>query len=254
MKVSVAFKWTRDPRDARISVDGELTWGHAKMAATDDDPAAMQVAGALSPEGDIVGVTVGDGDNAWAAARGAARTVVVEGVPDSPDASRTARAIAQGVGAAGPVDAVVIGDSDWGIGVPVALAAELGMPAFAGVVQVEPSGGAFRVSCKDGPLVNVIEARPPFVLAVRGLTSEKAAPGMKQVLAARKKPVEKLVAAGPGAGGSGAPGAPGTPGAPVVTEGAVSLPEGGSATMIDAADVGRAARELVGALRLDGVL
>lgn len=241
MKVAVAFKWARDPRDARVSVGGELTWGPAKMAATDDDPAAMQVARQLSPEGDIVGVTVGDGDNAWAAARGAARTVVVEGIADTPDASRTARALAQAVQEAGPVDAVVIGDSDWGAGVPVALMAELGMPALAGVTAIEAAGDAFHVSCKDGPVVNVVEARPPFVLAVRGLTSEKSAPGMKQVLAARKKPLDKIAAADDG-------------GAPAVREGGVTLPEGGMATMIDGADANRAARELVEALARDGVL
>lgn len=245
MKVAVVFKWARDSRDARISVDGALVWGNAKMSPTDDDPAAMQVASSLAAEDDIVAITVGDGDNAWAAARGASSTVIVEGVADSIDASGTAAAIAQAIATLGGVDAVVIGDSDWGIGVPVALMAKLGMPAFAGVTKAAPSpsaDSAYLLSCKEGPITKVIEARPPFVVAVRGLTSEKSAPGMKQVLAARKKPQVKLAKASlPGCEGR-------------VSPGDVSLPEAGVVTMIDASDVNRAACELVKALQREGVL
>ena len=242
MKVAIVFKWTRDPRDARISVEGELVWGNAKLAASDDDPAAMEVARCLSPEGDIVAVTADGGDNAWAAARGAASTVIVEGVEDTLDASRTAAAIAQAVRSIG-VDAVVVGDSDWNGGVPVALMAELGMPAYAGVTEVAPADGAtVLVTCKEGPVYKVVQAKPPMLLSVRGLTSEKAAPGMKQVLAARKKPQERM-------GAADAPCA-----AAPLRAGAVSLPEAGLATMIDGANVDFAARELVSALRRDGVL
>ncbi|MBR3181884.1 MAG: hypothetical protein IKF56_04515 [Eggerthellaceae bacterium] len=247
MKVAMVFKWARDPRDARISVNGELVWGNAKMAASDDDPAAMQVACSLSPEGDITAVTVGDGDNAWAAARGAVSTVIVEGVPDTIDALGTAEAIACAIRSIGRVDAVVVGDSDWNLGVPVALMAQLGITSFAGVVDVEAArGGTWRLFCKEGSIVNVVEARPPFLLAVRGQTAEKEAPGMKQVLAARKKPQVTLTADAPEFADMPKRGG-------FVEEGAVSLPESVGATMI-CGDSEEAARDLVAALKRDGVL
>lgn len=243
MKVAVVFKWARDPRDARISVDGELVWGNAKMAASDDDPAAIQVALALAEGEDVVAITVGDGDNAWAAARDAASTVIVEDVADGVDASFTAGAIAQAIGAAGGADAIVIGDSDWNTGVPVALMAKMGMPSFAGITAAEPVGdGSYLLSCKEGSVTKVIQARPPFVISVRGLTSEKTVPGMKQVLMARKKPQTKLQVAD----------------CPECTQriqaGAVRPPEEGTAVIIEESDSNRAAQMLVDALQREGVL
>ena len=243
MKTAVVFKWTRDPQDARISVDGSLAWGNAKMAPCDDDPAAMEVARTLAGDDDILAVTIGNGDNAWAAARGASSTVIVKDVEDLADATVTASIIAQAVKQNGAFDAVIIGDSEWNKGVVVSFIAEMGMPAFAGVVAVEPAGDAYRLSCKSGAVTKVIEARPPFLLAVKGLTSEKSAPGMKQVLQARKKPQTALEISD----------LPDVKAACAQEEG-MRLPDRGLITMIDGSDPAAAARELVAALKRDNIL
>ena len=243
MRTAVVFKWARDPQDARINMDDELVWGNAKLSPSADDPAVINVAHAISPEEDIVAITIGDGDNAWAATRGAASTFIVEDAADCLDASRTASLLAGAISEAGGADVVIIGDSEWNKGVPVALMALMNYKAFAGVTSVEQAGDSFRVHCKNGPITKVIEAKPPFLLSVRGLTTEKAAPSMKQVLAARKKPQTKLSSES----------LPKVRDVHVV-EGSASLPESGTVTMIDASDVGEAARKLVEILKSENIL
>ena len=243
MKTILVFKWARDPQDARMSIDGTLTWGNAKMAASDDDPAAMSVAQALSPEEDVTALTIGNGDGVWAAARGASSTVMVEDALDCSDASRTASVIKAAIDRAGGADAVVIGDSDWNKGVVVSLMAELQIPAFAGVVAAEKTGETCRISCKSGSVTKVIEAKPPFLLAVRGLSAEKTVPGMKQVLQARKKPQEKIKVSDLSSVRR-----------TTVEDRGTGLPDSGTATMIDGSDPSAAARELVDTLKKQGVL
>ena len=243
MKTILVFKWARDPQDARVSVDGELVWGNAKMAASDDDPAAMAVAQALSSEDEIIALTIGNGDNVWAAARGASKTVVVGDALDCSDVSRTASVLKAAIDKAGGADAIVIGDSDWNKGVVVSLIAELRIPAFAGVVAAEKVGDKCRISCKNGSVTRVIEAKPPFLLAVRGLSAEKTVPGMKQVLQAKKKPQEKFDVADLSGVRDRA-----------VEDMGTGLPESGAATMIDGADPNVAAHELLKALEKQGVL
>ena len=243
MKTAVVFKWTRDPQDARISVDGSLVWGNAKMAPCDDDPAVMEIAKTLAGEDEILAVTIGNGDSAWAAARGAASTVIVKDVEDLADATVTASIIAEALRQNGDFEAVVIGDSDWNAGVVVGLIAEMGLPAFAGVVAAEAAGDAYRLSCKSGATTKIVEARPPFLIGVKGLTSEKSAPGMKQVLQARKKPQTALEDA-----------ALLNVKASCAEEAGVRLPDRGSITMIDGSDPAAAARELVQELKRGNIL
>ena len=101
MKTAVVFKWVRDPQDARVAADGALSWPNVKFSPTDDDPAAMDVARALSAEEDIVGITIGDGKPEWAAARGAASTVIVEDCFGGSDGSAAAAPIAAAIVASG---------------------------------------------------------------------------------------------------------------------------------------------------------
>lgn len=243
MRTVLVFKWSRDPQDASVSVDGQFNWGNAKLSASDDDPAAMQVAQAVSADDEVVALTIGNGDAVWAAARGAASTVIVDDFDSDNDAFRTASIIKGAIEHSGGADVVVIGDSEWDKGVVVSLVAELGMPAFAGVVDLERIDDAYRIFCKNGSVTKVIEAQPPFLLAVRGLSSEKAVPGMKQVLQARKKPKQVV----------------GVADLPAMRDCAAEprktmLPESDAAVLIDGSDADAAAGELLGALKRQGVL
>ncbi|SDF79821.1 Electron transfer flavoprotein domain [Sporomusa acidovorans] len=125
MKIIVVFKWSKNPQDARVGVDGSVDWRGVKMAVSDDDPAAMEIAAAIAAGGEIIGLMVGDGDVAWAAARSAARTVVVTDALTDVDSSVTGAVLAAAIRRVEGVDAVLIGDSAWDYGVVTALTGQL---------------------------------------------------------------------------------------------------------------------------------
>lgn len=243
METVAIFKWSRDPQDARISVNGGFTWGEARMQSSDDDSAVMEAARAISSEEEITALTVGDGDRAWAAARGAARTLTIEDAVSAADGSAMASVLAAAIRRIGVVDAVMIGDSDWDRAVVVALAGCLGLPAYAGVTSVEASGGFLSITCKTGGELRTIEVGTPVFLAVKGLSSEKSVPGMRQVLSARKKPQEVIVVGDlEGVWDSRA------------VEDGIALPDADTVTMIDGSDPGQASAELLSDLRSEGLL
>jgi len=242
MKSIVVFKWLRNPQDARVGADGTVDWGGAKLAPNDDDPAALAVARELGA-GEIVGLTVGDGDLAWAAARGAASTVVVTDAMTGADSAVTGAILAAGVRHIGAADLVLIGDSSWDYGVVAALAGQLGWPAVANVVSATQDGGRLRVTRRIGTVTQILALTGPAVLAVAASRAEQQVPGMKEVLAARRKPVTRLTVADLG----------GAPEARVLSRG-TRLPESTAAKLFDGADPVAAAAQVVAALRTEGVL
>ena len=139
-------------------------------------------------------------------------------------------------------DVVVVGDCAWDPMVPVSLAARLGWPALAGVLSATPEGDRLRVTCKrDGGAI-VVDVSPPVVLAVAARRAELKTPGMKEVLAARKKPLEKVTTAAVGVTHEGGVRVRGT-----------TLPEV-AARVFDGTDPAAAVEQLLAALRSEGVL
>ncbi|MCL2782779.1 MAG: hypothetical protein FWD80_02230 [Propionibacteriaceae bacterium] len=243
MKVIAVFKWSRDPVDARVGVDGGIDWRGVKFAANDDDPAVMEVARALAQGDGIVGLTMGDGDAAWAAARGAARTVVIEDATTELNSMATGAALAAAVKHCGDADVVIIGDSSWDYGVVSALIGKLGWTAVAGVVAAEPVDNGLKVTRKNEGVSEVLWVGLPAVLGAVSTREEKSAPGMKDVLAARKKPMERLTLADLAPDSTAAVESRGT-----------RFPSTPSAHMIDGADPVAASEELMAGLHADGVL
>ena len=244
MKIVVVFKWSKNPEDARIGSDGAVDWGGARMSVSDDDPAAIQIAKELAGSGgEIVGLTMGDGDAAWAAARGASSTAIVTDAQSSPDAVATAEVLAAGVRRIGDVDLVLIGDSAWDYGVPVALAGQLGWSALAGVSSAKIDGDRLCATRKLGDATQLVEVARPAVLAVSASRAEKDPPGMKEVLAARKKPQTKVTLSDLGVKRNGNLVSLGT-----------KLPDTPAAKIINGTDPAAAAAQLVAALHTEGVL
>jgi electron transfer flavoprotein beta subunit len=237
------FKWARNPLDARVGLDGAVDWSFANMAASDDDAAAAVAARNLSD--DIVALTLGNGDTAWAAARGASRTVTVPDPRIGLDSSWTARLLAGGVRHIGEVDVVLAGDCAWDPAAPVLLGACLGWPTLAGVIEARREGGGLRVVRRAESGNETLEVTPPVVLAVLARHTEKEPPGMKAILAARKKPVEKMTAADLGA----------APAADSLVLCGSALPPATKAQIFAGRDdPAGAAAQLIAALRKEGVL
>ena len=102
MKSAMVFKLCKDPKDAVVASDGTADWGMSSLAASDDDFRASEIARELG--GQVIGLTIGTGDLAWAAARGAAETVVISDAMPSADAATTAAILAAAIRKIGDVD------------------------------------------------------------------------------------------------------------------------------------------------------
>ncbi len=244
MTTLVAYSWARDAAAALIRADGTVDWRNTKMSAGEDDHAAVAVARVLAEaRGDeVVGVTIGDGDASWALARGVARAVSVPDAPALDDEAATAAVLAAAVRCVPDADVVVIGDSEEHPMVAPALAADLGWPAVLGVTSAVAGTDGIEAVRRAGTLDEVLTATPPVVLGIRAEGTETRPPGMKELLVARKRPVERHGVAELG-----------VELAPPPTELGTRLPDLEGAQMLPG-DPTDAAKALVAALRADGVL
>lgn len=244
MKVVVVYKWARDPEDAAVRSDGSVDWRGARMAAGEDDPAAVAVGHAIAAARGcgLVGLTIGDGDASWALARGVEQAVAVPDAPSLTDNAATAALLAAAIRWIGDVDVVVIGDAEAYPGVPAALAGALGWPALLGVSTATFECGRLVATRRVGDSEQVVSLGLPAVFGAAAASGEKRAPGMKEILAARKRPVTAVPLAELG----------GTPPDRLESRG-TRVPEAGSARVFEGSPAS-AARQLVAALRADGVL
>ncbi len=197
MKVVIVYKWARSAADAVVRTDGSIDWRNAKMAAGEDDPAALAAAMQVAADsrGVVVGLTIGDGDASWALARGVEEAFCVTDTPSLADNAATAGVLAAAVRHLGGVDLVIIGDSKEDSGVPVALAGELGWPALMGVHSAGMPAGQLQATRKVGGDLLTIALPTPAVLGVSAESDTDHVPGMKELLAARRRPLTRLTLA-----------------------------------------------------------
>ena len=261
MRIVVAYKWTCDPQEATVRADGTVDWSRAKPGLSAYDPVAMELARQLAVEAgaELIGVTVGGkGVGAPIAAkaalgRGLDRVVIVEDESlREAGRSELAAVLAAAIRHIGDVDLVITGDSSVDVAakmVPTVLAGELGWPAVAEVTAVTGTGvqaGALRVERAIPGGVQVLEISGPAVLAASADAAAPRVPGMKELLAAAKKPVELLELAALTVPQQNA----------VMTVVGRARPErkARKGQLIDTADPAAAAAELVAALRAAGAL
>jgi len=261
MRIVVAYKWTSDPQEATVRADGTVDWSRAKPGLSAYDPVAIELARQLAEAAgaELIGVTAGRKGVAVpiaskaALSRGLDRVVIVED-ESLAEAGRSelAAVLAEVVRHIGDVDLIVTGDSSVDVAakmVPTVLAGELGWPAVAEVTAVSGTGvqaGALRVERAIPGGVQVLEVSGPAVLAASADAAVPRVPGMKEVLAAAKKPVELLELAALKV----------PPGSAVMTVTGRSRPErkARKGQLIDTTDPAAAAAELVAALRAAGTL
>lgn len=198
MKAVAVFKWAMNPADQRASADGSVTWTAKRPDVGDDDHAVVKAAVDAADGGEVVGMTTANGDTAFAAARGASRTVAIEGLAIDAQPTQIARVLANAVQDEADVDVVAIGDNVWDPMVPALLAGFLGWPAISAVDEVKPADGGLTVTRRYGTGTQDIVVSGPVVLAVLARREEESKPGMRVVLQARKKPVDTVAARGLG--------------------------------------------------------
>lgn len=258
MKIVVAYKWAPNPQDASVDVDGVVDWSRAKPAISEYDPVAIELARRLADAtgGEVVGLTAGptrvDASLARKAAlsRGFDRAVIVaDDALEGAGTTELAAVLAAAVRHIGEVDLVITGDSSVDVGarmVPAVLAGQLGWPAVGEVTAASGQAGLLRVERDMPGGSQILEISGPAVLAASTNAAVPRVPGMRDILAAGKKPVETLEVAALDIPAD----------ATTVTVTHTSRPDlkAREHQMIDTADPAAAAAELVIALRGAGVL
>jgi electron transfer flavoprotein beta subunit len=258
MKIVVAYKWAPNPQDASVGADGVVDWSRAKSGISEYDPVAIELARRLADAtGDeVIGLTAGpksvDASLARKAAlsRGFDRAVIVaDDALEGAGTTELAAVLAAAVRHIGDVDVVITGDSSVDVGakmVPTVLAGQLGWPAVGEVTAVSGEAGLLRIERAITGGTQVLEITGPAVLAASTDAAVPRVPGMKDILAAGKKPVETLEVSALDVPAGGA----------TVTVTATSRPDlkARKGQLIETADPATAAAELVAALRADGVL
>jgi len=234
------FKWAMNPHDERVGANGEIKWLAERPEAGDDDYMAVQVAHDANPNDEVVGLTMASGDMAFAAARGASRTVAIQGVDILAQPTEVAAALAAAVQDIQDVSVVSIGDAVWSPMVPSLLAARLGWPCILAVDAVRPEGDGLVVMRRFGAGTQDVRVAGPVVLGVAARREEAEKPGMRAILQARKKPVENVEA--------------NIQNASTFAVAGVHEPAEQASKLFDGADPAAAAAQLVSALQSEGVL
>lgn len=202
MSVVVAYKYTTNPQDARVSDDGVVDWSRAKPSMSDYDPVAAtlgrELANALSTE--LVGITVGEkAVGASMAKKNAMSKGFDRGIVVADDATagwnptQYASVLAQIVEGLGDVQVVLTGDSsiDNGARMTSALIGGfLDWPVFQDVEKIEPSDAGLRLTQLTLAGKRTVDVAGPVVVAATSDAIRVPVPSMKEILAAGKKPVE----------------------------------------------------------------
>lgn len=239
MKTVAIFKWAVNPDDALVRADGTVNWQATRQEVGDDDHAAIACAAEAAAGGEVIGLTLAGGDTAFAAARGAERTLVLEGLPAPADSNAVAQALADAVRDLGEVDVVTMGDAEWDPAVSGLVAGLLGWPAIMAVDAVKPQADELLVTRRYGTGTQEVVVKSPVLLDVAARREEEEKPGMRQVLAARKKPTETI---------------PVNPEQTAFTSQGTQLPKTTASCLFDGSDPAEAAQQLLKALKAEGMI
>jgi electron transfer flavoprotein beta subunit len=253
MTIAVLYKWAGNPQNASVAADGTVDWSGAKPAVSEYDTVAIEVGRQVADAtgGELVGVSVGGADVASPLARkavlgrGPDRAVLVaDDATAAWNPTDVGRVLAALLGRVEGADLVLAGDVsiDEGAGiVPALTAGYLGWSCLLDVVGVARSADGWTVEQAVPGGTRTVAVTGPLVASVTTDAVKPRVPGVKDVLAAGKKPVDVVPVAGVPAPCS----APAVAGRerPEAAHRAGRTFSGGAATA-----------ELVSALRADGVL
>lgn len=257
VRVAVAYKWAASPQEAEISSDGTVDWSRAKAGFGDYEAIAAEVARRLVDEtgGELIGVSVGDSRVAsslakkGALSRGLDRIVLVPDLPEAEQSSAgTASALSALVRQIGGIDLMVAGDASTDMAasvVPALVGAALGWPVITDVSAISVESDRLRLVRSVVGGTETLSVGCPVVVVVAADAVKARVPGMKDILAAGKKPSEELAYASLGAIPAPEPAG--------LTRGPALGPDR-ARRLIDVSGATEAADELVGALTSAGIL
>lgn len=208
MRIVACIKAAPDDADIVVSRDRALDFSRAQWKVGSYDLNAIEAARQLADAvgGEVIGLTVGGDELANtklrkdALSRGLDSLVIVPGSPDA-DSFQTASALASALGELG-FDLVVLGagSSDrYAQQVGNQLGALLGVPTLNYVNGLTVDGEQLRVERLLEDAEQVVEVALPAVVSVTSAINVPRIAGMKDILAAGKKPVSEVSASMPSA-------------------------------------------------------
>ncbi len=202
MNIVVTVKVVPDDQDIQVAASGELDMSKAHQTISAYDVNAIEAAAQLAASvGDskVTVVTVGPSaiDDSKLKknilARGADELVMVaDDAYADMDAYATAGALASAIDGLDGWDVVVCGDGsadNYAQQVDVQLAYRLGAPVATAAVEITPAGDGLSVRRKLEDVVETVELPMPCVVSVLPDIALPRIPGMKDILAAGKKPM-----------------------------------------------------------------
>ena len=201
MNIVAAFKVVPDDQDIQVSADGTLDYSKAKNTVSAYDLNAIEAAAQLAAANEgsnVVAVTVGGADiddsklKKGILARGVDELyMTADDACKGLDARGTAAALAELVSKVGGFDVVLCGDGsadNYAQQVDVQLADALGLPVVTAVSAVSVEGAVATCDRMLETQLQTVQVDLPAVISVVPDIALPRIPGMKDILAAGKKP------------------------------------------------------------------
>ncbi|MFR8046563.1 MAG: electron transfer flavoprotein [Eggerthella lenta] len=202
MNIVAAFKVVPDDQDIQVSADGTLDYSKAKNTVSAYDLNAIEAAAQLAAANEgsnVVAVTVGGADIDDSKLK---KNVLARGVDElymtaddackGLDARGPAAALAELVSKVGGFDVVLCGDGsadNYAQQVDVQLADALGLPVVTAVSAVSVEGAVATCDRMLETQLQTVQVDLPAVISVVPDIALPRIPGMKDILAAGKKPM-----------------------------------------------------------------
>lgn len=207
MRIIACIKAAPDDADIVVRADRTLDFSHAQPKVGGYDLNVIEAARQLadSTGGEVIGLTLGGEELANtklrkdALSRGLDSLVIVQGTPEA-DSYQTAGALASALAELGSYDLVVLGagSSDrYAQQVGNQLGALLGLPTLNSVNSLTVHGERLRVERTLEDAVQLVELTLPAVVSITSAINQPRIPGMRDILAAGKKPVTEQSATMP---------------------------------------------------------
>ena len=209
MRIITAIKIVPDGQDIQATASGELDFSKAREAVSEYDLNALEAAAQLAAAtgGSAIAATIGPAaiDDSKLKKNVLARGIdelymVADDSYANLDAFATAQALASLIGTLGEYDLIVCGDGSadlYAKQTGAQLAARLGLPYVPAAISLAQDGGALACKRKIESEVETLEVPLPAVVSVLPEAASPRVCGMKDILAAGKKPMN--VSAAPSA-------------------------------------------------------
>ncbi len=201
MKIAVAVKVVPDDQDIQVAADRSLDYSKAPRIVSTYDLNAIEIAAQIAAANDGTVTAIAAGAKAIDESK-LKKNICARGVNDlvmiaddacaDMDSHATAAVLAGMVNGIGDVNLVVCGDGsadNFAQQVDVQLACALGWPVVNAAAKLEVNGNVATVVRMLEDEIETVEVALPAVISVTPDVAQPRIPGMKDILAAGKKPM-----------------------------------------------------------------